>query len=225
LRVVETREFRRLGGDRAQRFSARVISATNRPVTEQVGVNLRPDFYFRLAGYTLTTAPLAHRLEDIPLLAEYFARQLQASPAIAADVIGAPPAIEADAMALLQGHAWPGNVRELRAVVRNAVVLGGGDTVRREDVEAALRTRPVPSRPGYLAAGVTALAPYREALPPTLRVGSDRAVEVHASLPDLERRLILKAYADCAGNVTRAARALGIPRSTFRDRLRRLGVD
>lgn len=194
LRVLETREFRRVGSNRVRRFEARVVSATNRTLANDPGHIFRSDLFFRISGYTVRTPALRHRTSDISRLAEHFVQTFCTNNRL--------PAVRLteEAIDALSFFDWPGNVRQLRAVIEHAVVYAENNVIRREQVETALR-------------GVT---PSR---PP-----SPIAVPDPRSLPDIERDLILRAYQGAQENLTRAARELGIPRTTLRDRLRRYGL-
>jgi len=229
LRVLEIRQFRRVGGTRTRVFAARVVSATNRPLTPSLGGSMRPDLFFRLAGYTIRAAPLVERIEDVPELAQHFLSEF----AKRYQVHGM--SFSEGAMNALKRHDWPGNVRELRAVVENAMIIARTGVVDRAQIEASLRARssedeeswqgraarplPEPSpEPVTQVSGVMPAVKPAEgerALPPTTRA---------PSLPDLQRDLILRAFEESQHNLSKAAQGLGIPRSTLRARLRRYGV-
>jgi DNA-binding NtrC family response regulator len=226
LRVLEIRQFRRVGGTRTRVFAARVLSATNRPLTSSLGGTVRPDLFFRLAGYAIRAAPLVERLEDVPELARHFLADF----AKRHQVQGL--SFSADAMTALRAHAWPGNIRELRAVIENAAIVTQTGLVGREHVEAALLAR---SETGDSWQGLAG-APFTEGaeepgthpsgILPVVRplaAASDRALRP-PSLPDIQRDMILRAFEESRHNLSRAAQDLGIPRSTLRARLRRYGV-
>ncbi len=116
LRVLETREFRRVGGNKPIHTDVRVIAATKRDLKREVaGGKFREDLYFRLAVVPVTVPPLRQRREDVPMLAE--------AVLTAACVGGDPLSISQDALAALMAHDWPGNVRELRNVLERAVYM------------------------------------------------------------------------------------------------------
>jgi len=123
LRVLETREFRRVGGNKPIQVNVRVIAATKRNLLREVQAGkFREDLYFRLAVVPVTVPPLRARREDVPLLAEHILRLTSAAEARGA---GAPAThtLGPDAMNALMAHDWPGNVRELRNVLERAVYL------------------------------------------------------------------------------------------------------
>jgi DNA-binding NtrC family response regulator len=184
---------------------ARVISATNRPLGGGTGSVVRSDLYFRLAGYTIVAPPLRERLADIALLAQSFLDRFRARYELGPCEL-TPPALE-----LLKRHEWPGNVRELRVVVENAAVRAAPGSIDERIVAAILERRASESEQPEAAQG-HAYAVLRPAA-----AGS-------VSLPALEREVILDAYSKHSPNLTKTAKCLGIPRSTLRDRLRKLGA-
>ena len=121
LRVLETREFRRVGGNKTQQANVRVVAATKRNLLREVQAGkFREDLYFRLAVVPVTVPPLRNRREDIPLLAEHI---LDITSAADAKAGGAARRLGPEAVEGLMAHDWPGNVRELRNVLERAVYL------------------------------------------------------------------------------------------------------
>jgi DNA-binding NtrC family response regulator len=128
LRALQEREFDRLGSNQTVHVDIRVIATTNRPLEEGVGAGrFRADLYYRLNVIPLTLPPLRDRAEDIPELAEHFARLY--GPA------GASVRLSVGLMARLAEHGWPGNVRELANFVRRAVALSGGGEIGAESFD------------------------------------------------------------------------------------------
>jgi formate hydrogenlyase transcriptional activator len=127
LRVLQEREFERLGGSQTLRVDVRLVAATNRDLGEEVRAErFRSDLYYRLNVFPIHIAPLRQRPEDIPLLVEHFAAKYGAR-------FGRTIArIDRRAMNLLGSYHWPGNVRELENVVERAVILSRGGTLRVE---------------------------------------------------------------------------------------------
>jgi DNA-binding NtrC family response regulator len=225
LRVLEIRQFRRVGGTRTHVFAARVVSATNRALTSSLGGTMRPDLFFRLAGYAIRAPTLAERITDVPDLARHFLYEFSKRHQIRNLRLG-PDAFDA-----LLAHSWPGNVRELRAVVENASIVARGGLIERCDIEVALQARgngvgssreswegPAAANIGEFAEEprTAPVASVPESKPSTLRRPG--------SLPDIQRDLILRAFEDSRHNLSKAALDLGIPRSTLRARLKRYGV-
>jgi transcriptional regulator with GAF, ATPase, and Fis domain len=118
LRVLETREFRRVGGNKTHQVNVRVLAATKRNLLREVqGGKFREDLYFRLAVVPVTVPPLRGRRDDIPLLAEHILE-------VTSKASGGPPYLLGnDAVSALMAHDWPGNVRELRNVLERAVYM------------------------------------------------------------------------------------------------------
>ena len=136
LRVVQSREFERVGGTRSIRLDVRVIAATNRNLEEAIRHGLfRADLFYRLNVVSLRTPPLRECVEDIVALATRFAMRF-------GEKCGRRSAgISPEARALLRGYDWPGNVRELENAIEHAVVMGAGDIIRAEDLPESLREK------------------------------------------------------------------------------------
>jgi DNA-binding NtrC family response regulator len=223
LRVLETRQFRRVGGNRSRLLSARVVSATNRSSAAELRARMRPDLYFRLAGYTIVTPALTEHLADVPEMARHFVEDFSAKHNLSGAGL-TPRALDA-----LVSHAWPGNVRELRAVIESAVVLARGGVIDECQVEAALIARSsfdeTELRPPVSAEPRRATMPPPASLPmPPLSASARSGVRRRPSLPDLQRDMILSTFEQSQKNLSHAARELGIPRSTLRARLKKYGV-
>jgi DNA-binding NtrC family response regulator len=118
LRVLQEREFQRLGGTRLIKANVRVIAATNRDLRDAVARGaFREDLYYRLQVFDITMPPLRERTRDIPLLADSFLQEIGRA-------LGRPPAgLTPEARELIMKYAWPGNVRELRNVLERAAIL------------------------------------------------------------------------------------------------------
>lgn len=127
LRVLQEREFQRLGGTRTLKANVRVITATNRDLMAAIGRGqFREDLYYRLNVFEIVVPPLRERPEDILLLAESFLEELGTT-------MGRPAAgISRDARDWLLAYPWPGNVRELRNAVQRAALLSSGETLAAE---------------------------------------------------------------------------------------------
>ena len=136
LRVLQEREFVRVGGTKTLRADLRVIAATNRDLEEAVRErSFREDLYYRLNIISFVTPPLRERREDIPLLASYFAAEYSKRAK------RKPVRVSAEARSYLVGYDWPGNVRELANVIERALVLGSTDAILPEDLpETILET-------------------------------------------------------------------------------------
>jgi transcriptional regulator with GAF, ATPase, and Fis domain len=141
LRLLQEREFQRLGGAETLSSNVRLISATNRDLRSLVRAgSFRADLYYRLSVFPLELPPLRARPEDIPSLAEHFLGEL------AKELGKPPPRLSTAALAKLERHAWPGNVRELRNVLERAMILADGSELDVE-LEEPVTGEPVPSPP------------------------------------------------------------------------------
>jgi two-component system response regulator HydG len=197
LRVLQEREFTRVGGDAPVRVDVRLIAATNRHLPDLIAAGkFREDLYYRLNVVGLVVPPLRERREDVPLLVQHFletfARRNRKT------IKGVTP----QAMDGLIRRAWPGNVRELMNAVERAVVL---------------------ARTDYLPAEDFALLPSEEAprQPPAL---SPAAGAENLALDEIEKTTILRALESAGGNKSEAARRLGITRRTLHKKLKAYGV-
>jgi transcriptional regulator with GAF, ATPase, and Fis domain len=133
LRVLQQREFERLGGNRLLSFNARVLAATNKNLEQAIKTGeFRQDLYYRLNVVSIASPPLREHREDIPLLALHFAEKY------AAKCKRGFKGIAADARSLLMQYSWPGNVRELENAIEHAIVMGLTDEILPEDLPNAL---------------------------------------------------------------------------------------
>jgi Nif-specific regulatory protein len=133
LRVLQQREFERLGGNRLLPFNARVVAATNKNLEQAIKAGeFRQDLYYRLNVVSVASPPLREHREDIPLLAMYFANKY------AAKCKRGFKGIAPEARALLMQYSWPGNVRELENAIEHAIVMGLTDEILPEDLPNAL---------------------------------------------------------------------------------------
>ena len=199
LKLLEDRTVRRLGSVREQRVDVRFITATHQPLEQVVREGrFRADLYYRLSVVTLTVPPLRERGADVLLLAEGFLADCGRR-------YGRPGlTLTAEAQGALLRHDWPGTVRELRNAMEQAAL----------SADAHGRV----SLPPFGLAPADPLAPPAEA-------AAEAAAMAAQTLPELERRTIQLALERAGGNVTRAARDLGISRDTLRYRLAKYGFD
>ena len=205
LRVLQERQYERVGGTALLDADVRLITATNRDLEAAVAERrFREDLYYRLAVFRVHLPPLRERGDDVMLLGEQFVRGLGAKAG--KGELG----LSGAAREVLLTHRWPGNIRELQNAVERALIISDGGlitadqlgiTVKR-DVATEPATRAVGSEPGVAAA-------------------TSPVVE---SLADLERRTIVDALARSNGNKSRAAAALGLSRTQLYTRLKRFGL-
>ncbi|MGH9495897.1 MAG: sigma 54-interacting transcriptional regulator [Candidatus Sulfotelmatobacter sp.] len=139
LRVLQEREFDRIGGIHPIKIDVRVLAATNRDLNEAVRTGeFRQDLYFRLAVVKMSMPPLRERREDIPMLARYFVQK----HAKLCKVKSKP--VSREAMAALVNYEWPGNVRELENAIERALVMGASDMLLLEDLPESLQEQSPP---------------------------------------------------------------------------------
>ena len=205
LRVVQEREFMRVGGTRIVRTNARIVSATARDLRREVAEGrFRDDLFYRLGVVPVRLPPLRERRADIPSRIEHFLAQF--APALHAVSRGLDP----EALRCLCAYDWPGNVRELRNVVERALVLHGREPVLRAGVlpeEFQPPAASVPPPPAAAPAGTLAA-------PATL----------DAAVAACERGLIEEALRQAHGVQTHAAEILGTTRRILKYKMEKLGI-
>lgn len=203
LRVLQEREFQRLGGSRIQRADVRVIGATHRDLRLMVERGtFREDLFYRLHVFAIALPPLRERPEDVLPLAEALlediGRQLGRRGA----------GLSRDAVPRLLSYAWPGNIRELRNVLERAAILAGGGLIAAEHLA-------LPATDGRGGLPTSAASAPHAVSPPSLPDGT---------LPEVERALVEQAMTAHRYNKSRAAKALGLTRAQLYVRLRRHGL-
>jgi nitrogen regulation protein NR(I) len=214
LRVLQEQSFERVGGTETIRTDVRVIAATNRDLEASIADGtFRPDLYYRLDVCTIQLPPLRERRADVaPLAVSFLSRY---STEIGKDVRG----ISDDALSLLQEYRWPGNVRELQSAIKQAIVQASGPVLAPENLPAAVRGgRRAEGMPDD-ASGATALDRFIQQRV-TAGTGSAYAEVVEW----VERRLLAQAMKQTRGNLSQAARMLGISRPTLRAKLNALDL-
>src|SRR5579885_783098 len=201
LRVLQEKEFERVGGTETVKVNVRVIAATNKDLSREVAEGrFREDLYYRLNVITIDMPPLRERGDDIILLTEHFLDKHRFSP-------GAPPArISEEAMARLVAHDWPGNVRELEHTIQRAVVLSRGKVITPEHLVLTPSIDEAAGRPEErrLSEATEALA---------------RGLTFAEAVAEFERELVAEAVRRANGDEAAAAAALGIDLATLRARL------
>jgi len=199
LRILQEREFRRLGGTQIIKANVRVIAATNRDLRAAVADGtFRADLFYRLFVFDIHIAPLRDRADDILALSEAFLHEIERS-------LGRPPSrISRNARQALADYDWPGNVRELRNVLERAAILADG---------------------GLIASEHLSLGPGR-ALPVTeVHVGPPEATPAGSpDFPSVERTMIARALHAARFNKSQAAKTLGLTRAQLYVRLKRHGL-
>jgi transcriptional regulator with GAF, ATPase, and Fis domain len=193
LRVLQEREYERVGGTRTLKADVRVVAATNRDIKQAVKEGkFREDLFYRLNVVSLEMPPLRQRKEDIALLATHFISRFKSR--VNRPVEG----ISSEARTLLLRHDWPGNVRELENTIERAMVLGASNLILPEDLpESLLESEPDPALP---------LAAY------------------HQGVQEAKRRQILEAVQQAGGNISEAARTLGVHPNYLHRLVTKLGL-
>lgn len=216
LRVLQEREFERVGGSSSIRADVRVIAATNRDLRAAAGMGeFREDLYFRLNVFPIHVPPLRERIDDIPLMVQFMLKKF------AAGVGKRIVSVAEDTLDRLRTYTWPGNVRELENIVERAVILASGD--RLEIPPSAF----LPSTATALGAQAPAVAPDSSSIPlaaPPTPVG---ATQPDSSLMAVEREHILATLARTRWVIdgpSGAARILNLHPNTLRSRMKKLGI-
>jgi DNA-binding NtrC family response regulator len=195
LRILQEREFERLGSNKTRHIDVRVLAATNvdlRAALEQG--TFREDLYYRLNVLPINIPPLRERKEDIPFLADHFVKKLKKDLGTPVESIS-----EAAIQRLLEYH-WPGNVRELENVIERSMVLASGAVLEAADIKLDLAPKArLATADNFLPDGMT--------------------------LDDYERSIIREALHRANGNKSQAARLLGLTRNALRYRLSQMGIE
>jgi two-component system, NtrC family, response regulator AtoC len=202
LRVLQEREFQKIGSATTVKVDVRILAATNGDLLEAVEKgNFREDLYYRLNVIPIRVLPLKQRREDIPLLLSHFTQKYCADQNLLLK------SISHEAIRHLMAYDWPGNVRQLENSVEMAVALSGDQAILNvEDF-------PVVSRP------LAQNAPFHAIDIP------DDGVHFNTMISELEKRLILQSLQVAQGNKKRAASLLHLKRTTFVEKLRRMGME
>jgi DNA-binding NtrC family response regulator len=198
LRILQEREFERLGSNVTRHIDVRVIAATNQDLRAALEQGtFREDLYYRLNVVPMNIPSLRERKQDIPFLANHFLRKL--APDSGNEVEGISDA----AMGKLVGYHWPGNVRELENVIERALILCRGSQLEADDIKLEMtpRARPAgdPNQHHFLPEGLT--------------------------LDQYEQEIIREALRRADGNKSQAARLLGLTRNALRYRLTQMGLE
>lgn len=193
LRVLQEREFERVGGSISVKVDTRVIAATNKVLSQEVrDGNFREDLYYRLNVIAIYLPPLRERREDVPLLVEHFLDKHRYSSS------SVPARISTSAMQRLMEHDWPGNVRELENIIERAVVLSQGSIITDEHISFSN------SADGHI-------------------IDIAQRVRTHTSLRDVqqevEKQMLIEALKQCDGDQVAAAASIGIELREFQQRL------
>ena len=213
LRVVEDKEFERVGGTQTIKTDVKIIAATNLDIEKAIEQGtFREDLYYRLNIIPLCMPPLRDRRDDIPALVEYFIRK------ISKDLGIETKRLEPGVLDLFVRYNWPGNIRELEATLHRAIVMSNGDTITRNDLYG-------------LFGGLGASAVHSGPLPmPTSLLNPivgkmDITGEVYDEvMSSVDRQLIERALESSGGRIREAARRLGLARNTLKSKIQKYHI-
>ncbi len=212
LRVIETGEVERLGGNQVRIVDVRIIAATNKPLSEEIEKGrFRRDLFYRLNVVPIRVPPLRERREDIPLLVQYFAERLQL------DMASTPKVIDPGAYAVFKSYNWPGNIRELKNIVERLLIMVNREVVMAPDVVEALSLTSDPSvsptpRPGASWDAVPSTPIYKP------------GIALSQMIDDAEAQCILAALEENNWNIRRTSEALEVERSNLYKKMNKYGI-
>ena len=242
LRVLQEREFERVGGIKTIKVDVRLITATNRDLEREIKAgSFREDLFYRLNVVPIHIPPLRERREDIPVLVRHFVAKF--NERLERRIVDVDDA----AMQRLLAYHWPGNIRELENVLERTIVLADGPVIRASDLPTELgqSAAAASAAQASAAAAVTGTGPHAAATPGQVPTGAGASSgptptgaasddprphtgalkdAVRAETERVERALILRALEDTGGNVTQAARRLKISRKSLQIKMKELGL-
>ncbi|MGE5173412.1 MAG: sigma-54-dependent transcriptional regulator [Betaproteobacteria bacterium] len=199
LRVLQEREFMRVGGTTGIKVDVHIIAASNKDLhAEVVKGSFREDLYYRLNVIPIHLPPLRERKEDIPVLIEFFLKKISSKEGDRSSI----KKIDADAMKAFITYQWPGNVRELENMIERLVIIAPGETVKVEHIPDAVRN--VHPCSDLIALNIP-----------------DEGMDLEAMLENAEKTLLRKALEKSGGVKTEAAKLLGLSFRSFRHRLQK----
>ena len=196
LRVLQEREFERVGGEETIPVNVRVICATKKDLKKLVQEgSFRQDLYYRLHVVTVQLPPLRERKEDIPSLVTYFIKKYATHQRVSVN------SISQETLNLLLSYNWPGNIRELENVIEHAVAFCTSDTIIPKNLPGNLLERETPS-------GIF-----------PIELSTIDSIDLQETLSEAERKLLFWAYQKTNGNQVRMSEILRIPRTTLQNKL------
>jgi transcriptional regulator with GAF, ATPase, and Fis domain len=215
LRVVEDKEFERVGGTQTIKTDVKIIAATNLDLEKAIEENtFREDLFYRLNIIPIVLPPLRERKDDIPVLTEHFIRKI--SKDLGIDNTRLEPGV----LDLFMRYDWPGNVRELEATIHRAIVMSNGDTVTRNEfynLDPASRGGAVPA----IAPAAVPAGSVLNALVGKMDIDSDVYDEVMSAV---DKQLIVRALESSNGRIREAARRLGLARNTLKSKIQKYNI-
>jgi transcriptional regulator with GAF, ATPase, and Fis domain len=213
LRVVEDKEFERVGGTQTIKSDVKIIAATNLEIEKAIDDgSFREDLFYRLNIIPLHLPPLRDRKDDIPLLAEHFIRK------ICKDLGIEPKHLEPGVVDLFTHYHWPGNVRELEATLHRAIVMSNGDSIGRQEFYSLFGDL-VP--PGATEIALPLPSSVLNSSVAKMEITSDVYDEV---LSSVDKQLIQRALETSGGRIREAARRLGLARNTLKSKMQKYNI-
>jgi transcriptional regulator with GAF, ATPase, and Fis domain len=204
LRVLQEKEFERVGGTRPIKVDVRFIAATNKDLQEMVKEGkFREDLFYRINAFTMVLPPLSERKDDIPLLISHF---LEVAPK--------PARLSSDALQILMNYTWPGNIRELRNTVERVALMADDGVIDPPDIPANILT----------ASGMDRID-YRKDRKDEEESHSSEKISIDDRLRDLEKKMIMEALLSTQGVQARAAELLGIKERSLWHRIKKFEID
>ncbi|MET0754333.1 MAG: sigma 54-interacting transcriptional regulator, partial [Pyrinomonadaceae bacterium] len=208
LRVIQEREFKRIGGTKTIKVNVRLIGATNRSLEEEVKKGkFREDLFFRLNVLQINMPPLRERRSDIPLLARHFVKKH--SERCNRKVFGLSP----QAQQMLVDYDWRGNVRELENVIERAIVLGSTEQLLPEDLPLQITGNGLPAK------GI-----FREDASADEIFEAEEILNLNEQMKIAKKKILLDALRRADGNYTKAARGLGVDPTNLHRMTRNLEI-
>ncbi len=205
LTFLDTQSFTRVGGEKMIQVNARIVGATNRDLEQEVASgSFREDLYYRLNVFSIRVPALRERKDDIPYLARDILETL--SVKLGRSV---PPILDVSGLEALARYDWPGNVRELRNVLERALILCGGDIIRSRDISIPDKKSNDPSNENEIS----------------FSVSMSGCRNMNEALEKAKRDMINGSLRKCNGNVSAAARLLGVSRDALRHHMKMLELD
>ncbi len=219
LRVLQEREFERVGDNRTMKVDVRIIAATNLDLQEEVGKGkFREDLFYRLNVVTIHLPALRNRREDIPRLIDFFLDKFNAENGKQLRKISK------EMLNIFVRYPWPGNVRELENAIERAVVLSRGDTLTEDLLPTAIRAFAQQGRANTASEGLDALT--RRLADQSISEFELREGQIYDMvIRQVEKSLIEKALSRCSGVKIKAADFLGINRNTLNKKFKELGLE
>lgn len=212
LRVVEDKEFERVGGTQTIKTDVKIIAATNLEIEKAIEQGtFREDLFYRLNIIPLVLPPLRDRKDDIPLLAEHFIRK------ICKDLGIDNKRLESGVLDLFLRYNWPGNVRELEATLHRAIVMSNGETITRNDFYGLFADAGIPMGEATMPAPTSLLNPMIG----KMEINGEVYDEV---LSSVDKQLIERALESSGGRIREAARRLGLARNTLKAKIQKYNI-